>query len=191
MFKIIILMENKDFIMNYKNIPNILSVSRIFLSVVFGWYLNNLLSHNQEIIIPLLVFILILATDFLDGVIARKTSNTTDMGAFLDVSADMFFVLVSYLILSLNSLLHPLFILVLIFKFVEFIYTSGKKNTGKLVFDSLGKNVSKFWIGFPGIVCILCYYRIDNLVLIINAVALITTILSLLSTITRIVESRK
>ena len=123
--------------------------------------------------------------------IARKTSNTTDMGAFLDVSADMFFVLVSYLILSLNSLLHPLFILVLIFKFVEFIYTSGKKNTGKLVFDSLGKNVSKFWIGFPGIVCILCYYRIDNLVLIINAVALITTILSLLSTITRIVESRK
>ena len=176
--------------MNYKNIPNILSFSRIFLSLLFGWYLNNLLRFDGEIVFPLLLFILILVTDFLDGEIARKTSNTTNMGAFLDVCADMFFVLVSYLILAMNHLLHPLFIVVLIFKFVEFIYTSRKKYTSKkLVFDTLGKNVSKFWIVFPGIICILYYFRIDNLVLIINAVAFITTVLALLSTISRLIES--
>jgi hypothetical protein len=75
---------------------------------------------------------------------------------------------------------------------VEFIYTSNKKDTNrKLVFDTLGKNVSKFWILFPGIVCILCYLRMDNLVLIINAIALITAILALLSTITRLIDSGK
>ena len=178
--------------MNYKHIPNIMSFSRFLLAMVFAWYFNNLLHSNQEIVFPLIVFILILVTDFFDGLIARKTTNTTDFGALLDVSADMFFVLLSYLILVLNHLLHPLFIFVLIFKFVEFIYTSNKKDTNrKLVFDTLGKNVSKFWILFPGIVCILCYLRMDNLVVIINAIALITTILALLSTITRLIDSRK
>lgn len=178
--------------MNYIPIPNILSLSRIFLSLVFGWSLNNLLALNHEIVLPLSVFVLILVTDFLDGMIARKTSNTTDTGALLDVYADMFFVLVAYIILVMNHLLHPLFLIVLIFKFVEFIYTSKRKiYGGKLVFDTLGKNVSRFWIVFPGIVCVLYYIRIDNLVLIINSVALLTAILALLSTVSRLVGSWK
>ena len=62
--------------MNYKHIPNILSFSRFLLAIVFVWYFNNLLHSNQEIVFPLTVFILIWVTDFLDGVIARKTVNT-------------------------------------------------------------------------------------------------------------------
>lgn len=178
--------------MNFKHLPNILSFSRIFLSLIFAWYFNILLNFNQEILLPLLVFVLILASDFLDGVIARKTSNTTGVGAFLDVSADMFFVLVSYSIMVINNLLHPFFILVLIFKFVEFILTSKwKVNDGNLVFDMLGKNVSKFWILFPGIVCILSYIRIDNLAFIINAVALSTSFFALLSTLSRLAGGRE
>ena len=180
--------------MDYKQIPNIFSFLRIILSLIFGYYFNILLNYNQDIILTFMVFVLILFTDFIDGYIARKTSNSTNVGVFLDVSADLFYVLISYTILTLNNLIHPLFVLLLVFKFVEFIYTSrkiGTQNNNKLVFDTLGKNMSKVWMLFPGIVCILCSLQVDNLSLIINVFAFVTMLLALVSTGTRLINSRK
>lgn len=173
--------------MNYRQIPNILSFLRIILSCFFALEFNNLLNNNHSILLPFTIFIIILVTDYFDGFIARKTSNTSSFGALLDVSADMIFVILSYLTLTINHMLHPFFIFVLILKFIEFIYTSNKKDTSKrVVFDTIGKYVSIFWIVFPGIICILCYMNIENLTLIINSIVIVTTILALISTITRL-----
>ena len=64
--------------MDYKHIPNILSFSRFLLAMVFAWYFNNLLHSNQEIVFPLIVFILILVTDFLDGQDFRVTASPVE-----------------------------------------------------------------------------------------------------------------
>ena len=181
--------------MQYRNIPNLLSFLRIILSFVFAYFFNGMLSGYSHISYSLTVFLIIILTDYLDGHIARMTGNTTYAGALLDVTADFIFVLTAYIVLYINDLLNLLFIMVLLFKFSEFILTSllfkhiAKKDY--LIFDSLGKNVSKFWIAFPGLICILYLMGITILSDLIAVVMSITSILALISTLERVICQRK
>lgn len=69
------------------NLPNKLTLIRIFLIPVFGalFYLT-IVPYNFAISAG--VFALAAFTDFLDGYIARKYNLVTDMGKFLDPIAD-------------------------------------------------------------------------------------------------------
>ena len=180
--------------MNINRLPDMLSFSRIILSFLFAYILFETFANNRYMLLSLLLFAVIISTDFLDGFLARKTGNTTDHGALLDVSADMIFVLLSYLALTLCGLVNVLFVLVLIVKFVEFLLTSRismEKGADKLLyFDGLGMNVSKFWIAFPGIIILLSMAGFSNLKLVADVVCLITGILALLSTINRLISFR-
>lgn len=181
--------------MQWRNIPNILSYSRIILSFVFAYYFNEMLTTSSRISFPLILFFIIILTDFFDGYIARKTDSTTHTGALLDVVADFIFVLIAYLILYFNNLLSFVFIIVLLIKFLEFILTSlvfKKDNDGNiLLFDKIGKNVSKFWIAFPGIICILYLVEITNTAGLILFVMSVTSILALISTVTRVIYQKR
>lgn len=70
--------------MKLKNIPNILSVIRIFLVFVFVYLFFAL----TEPYIALLIFLLAGATDVLDGYLARRNNWITDLGKILDPVAD-------------------------------------------------------------------------------------------------------
>lgn len=85
-----------------KYVPNVLTISRIILSVISILNLDNRLS---------LIIILIICgiTDLIDGTIARKTKNSTNLGAMLDSIADLFMfiaVIVGVIILA-NSRIMP------------------------------------------------------------------------------------
>ncbi len=68
-------------------IPNILSLVRILLIPLFVYvYFNNSLSNNH--LWAAIIVILSGATDYLDGVIARKFDMITDLGKLLDPFAD-------------------------------------------------------------------------------------------------------
>lgn len=71
---------------NICTIPNLLSFSRIFLSIVIYY----VLSHNEKFI---LIFLIAIAglTDAFDGFIARKLKQVTTFGAKLDSIADFTF----------------------------------------------------------------------------------------------------
>ena len=179
-------------IMNIKKLPDLLSVSRIVLSFIFAYLLYAVFSINRYALLTLVLFILIVLTDFFDGFIARHTGNTSSHGALLDVIADMIFVLLSYLTLSICGLVNYLFILVLIIKFLEFLSTSflfkDKMDNEYLIFDFIGKNVSKFWIAFPGIIIIFYILDFTDLNDFIAIVCLVTSILALLSTVNRLLS---
>ena len=69
------------------NLPNILSLSRIFLLlpiIIFFYQSFYLLS--------LIIFIMAAITDYLDGYIARKNNQNSDQGALLDLLSDKIFV---------------------------------------------------------------------------------------------------
>ena len=69
------------------NFPNILSLSRILLSfpvIIFFEYGYFLFS--------LFIFFIASITDFLDGFVARKQNQTSELGALLDLIADKLFV---------------------------------------------------------------------------------------------------
>ena len=69
------------------NLPNILSVSRIFLLIPI-----ILLFEYGQYLFSLVFFIVASISDYLDGYLARKNNQTSDLGALLDLLADKIFV---------------------------------------------------------------------------------------------------
>ena len=69
------------------NLPNILSVSRIFLIPLI-----ILLFENGFYLSCVITYIIASLTDYLDGYFARKNNLTSDLGAVLDLLADKLFV---------------------------------------------------------------------------------------------------
>ena len=82
------------------NIPNLLSISRLFLVFPLIFFL--------EINRPLYVFILIVVgglTDYFDGLIARKFNLKSRLGAILDPLSDKVFYLIPITFLCKNNLI--------------------------------------------------------------------------------------
>src|SRR5436305_4899696 len=77
-----------------RRIPNILSLSRILLAVLF-------IPAGGTARIALIC--LAGVTDFLDGWLARRTHSTTRWGALVDPIADRIFVLVAIVVYLLND----------------------------------------------------------------------------------------
>ena len=64
-------------------LANLISISRILLSVPLLYYLDKNLLLNAFLVILLIVF-----TDFFDGYIARKVDEITNFGKLIDPVAD-------------------------------------------------------------------------------------------------------
>ena len=105
-----------------KNVPNILTVSRIVMVIVFvimatlaePAYFNN--SPDRMYQIRWIAYILVILaglTDLLDGYLARKFDIVSDFGALMDPLADKIFVTGTMLI-AIEYKLMPAFIAVLV-----------------------------------------------------------------------------
>lgn len=82
------------------NLPNTLTLFRIFLVPIFMFFLLVKIPHGQ--IVAALIFIIAASTDGLDGYIARKRKQITNFGKIMDPLADK--LLVSAALISLVQL---------------------------------------------------------------------------------------
>ena len=80
-------MDSQSFWQQIKSIPNMLSLSRI-VAIPFLIYL----AYQQHTNGFMLLFVLIWPTDFLDGYIARRFNQKTELGPKLDQIADILFL---------------------------------------------------------------------------------------------------
>lgn len=95
------------------NLPNVLTVSRIVLTVIFLFLIQRLEFHY--IISAILVFCLASLTDFLDGYIARKKNLITVFGKIMDPIADKFLTLSAFYVMTMAQVLPIwMFLIVLI-----------------------------------------------------------------------------
>ncbi len=89
-------MEN-DFRQELWNLPNILSLVRIGAS---PFLILVLLSPGRTLsIIAALVFLIVCATDWLDGWLARRWGTVTSLGKFLDPLADKLLIVTALIML--------------------------------------------------------------------------------------------
>ncbi len=89
-----------------KNIPNIISASRIPLGIIFLLLIKSSVIH---IIIAFVVIIISILTDYLDGYLARKQKLISKFGKWLDPVTDFIFFLFVY-IGFLNTGIMPYFL---------------------------------------------------------------------------------
>jgi cardiolipin synthase len=82
------------------NIPNLLSIFRIFVTLFF-----IIAVGHREFRIALYLFIIQGISDLLDGFFARIMDKKTNLGAFLDPIADKVMLVSSYIVLYLQSVM--------------------------------------------------------------------------------------
>lgn len=144
-----------------KLIPNIITIARIVMSILFVLNVIGKFVYGKRNTMELImIFMIVCFSDLLDGRIARKTNSTSMIGAKLDVFADLFFIVLSNITLIVLRILPPWFLGFIFVKFIEFVSTSNfinrhdnlSKNT--FVFDKIGRIVSAMFFIVPGITCI-------------------------------------
>jgi cardiolipin synthase len=81
-------------------VPNLISAARLLLVPVLGW----LLLAGDDLA-ALIVLALASASDWLDGVLARRLHQVTRLGQLLDPVADRLFILVTIVALAWRGLL--------------------------------------------------------------------------------------
>ena len=95
-------------------LPDKLTVSRIFLTFVFMFFLfaNGLPAKS----LALFVFLLASFTDFLDGFIAKENNISTDFGRMMDPIADKILVLAAFLAFVEMKLIPAWMIVIIILR---------------------------------------------------------------------------
>ncbi len=123
------------------NIPSILSISRIFLLVPI-----IILYENEFFFLSLITFIIASITDYLDGYLARKNNQTSDLGALLDLLADKLFVsiLLIWMTFSYDNIVILISSILIISREVSISYlrlfiVSKSQDLSKVKSDLLGK----------------------------------------------------
>ena len=89
-------------------LPNILSFARLLAVGVFGW----LILAGQDVAAVVLLAVSG-ATDWLDGFLARRLKQRTELGAKLDPVADRLYILMAIIALAVRGIV-PLWLLVVL-----------------------------------------------------------------------------
>lgn len=159
----------------YTILVNTLTLLRIPLTLLFGFFC---IRSEYSGLYCCIIFLFVILTDLLDGILARRHHVTSTIGAWLDVSCDFFFIIMSCLFLFLIHKMHILFLIIISFKFLEFLMTSilSKRFDTKqktLLFDPFGRYLALLFYGLPIISLLLndLFPTVQTSFLIVIAVA--------------------
>ena len=113
------------------NLPNKISLSRIFMAVIivflclFPFYTINIeipkynvngIIVDMRYVLSGIIFIIASVSDFIDGRLARKNNLVTDTGKILDSIADKVLVNSVLIIFAHNGFIHPIIAVIYIFR---------------------------------------------------------------------------
>jgi len=107
------------------NIPNLLTLFRVFLIpllVVTFYYPGETILLNDRNLIATIIFIIAAISDWLDGYLARRLSQSSSFGAFLDPVADKLIVITALLLLLELGRIDSIIAIIIIGR--EFIVSS-------------------------------------------------------------------
>ena len=176
---------------------NFITLLRIPLTIVFAYELINYLKTGQSLfgLSSIIISLLIIFSDFIDGKLARKYDVTSKIGQILDVHLDFIYIMVSTSILALYNKLDLYFVVVIVYKFLEFIITSKifkgrfkNKKSENFYYDNLGTIASGMYYIIPLIVICLLYFKIKYIKIIISIIEIVATSLTFIATYVKFIK---
>jgi len=125
-------------------------------------YLPVAISVQRLVVLPFLIlslqkgvvfaadslFLLVIATDFADGYIARKLAVSSKLGARLDVTIDFFFIFCMFLYFVAQGFYSVWLPLLIAVAFAQFLLSSL---SSRLVYDPVGKYYGSLLYGAVGL----------------------------------------
>lgn len=94
------------------NLPNLITLSRIFLVIPLIYLLYQPSIEFQWL--ALIIFIIAALTDWLDGYVARKLDQITELGKFLDPLTDKILVITPLLLLIERQIIPAWGVLIIV-----------------------------------------------------------------------------
>ena len=128
-------------------LPNVLSLSRVFLAVPCAWGLVT-----GHWVMAGLVFATAVATDLADGQIARKTGTTSALGGLFDHASDATFVTIQLAALAWLGTTPWALVLLVPASFLQYVFDSDAPAGAPLraSFIGRGNGIAYFVLaGFP------------------------------------------
>ena len=187
--------QNKEF--NVKksvifNIPNRITLSRLLLAIVFF----VLLTH-RHFNVALVIFFVAVATDWLDGYLARKWELSTDLGRLVDPFVDKVIICGTFIIFVsvAENLLAPWMVITIVAR--EFLVSSirGFSESKGVKFASNIWGKTKMFIQSWTICSMLLYYaHFENVTwaeYLVTAFLWVTIIVTIGSGMTYIYSAKK
>lgn len=113
--------------MNLRQLPNLITLSRLLLTAPIAWLL-----YRGDYWPALVLLAIAGLSDALDGYLVRRYGWATELGAWLDPAADKILMLGIYLAVTLSGLL-PIWLLLLV--------------VGRDLWLSLGSLAYRHWVG--------------------------------------------
>jgi CDP-diacylglycerol--glycerol-3-phosphate 3-phosphatidyltransferase len=141
----------------WRTVPNLLSISRIFL--IYGACTCFLVG---TVPVGLVLGVLAGISDYLDGWVARKTGQVTELGAILDRLCDLIFESTWLLVATLLRLVSPVFIFLYLFR--ELIVLSARLWCGEHGVELKSSLVGKLKSNFFGYAAFCVYLNFAEVV---------------------------
>lgn len=178
-------------------IVNFITLVRLPMTIIFAHELINYLETGKQLygLISIVISILIIFFDFIDGKLARRYDVSTRLGQLFDVYLDFIYIFVGIGILELYKRIDLGFIMVIVYKFLEFIISSKilkgnftSKKGDDYYYDMLGTLVSAIYYIIPVMVICFIYFKIACINSIVRIILTSVTILTCIASFTKIKE---
>ncbi len=149
---------------NVMNLPNKITLARIFLSIIIivililpldmlgienvKFYINEKLVVDIRYIVAGILFIIASVTDFIDGHLARSRNLVTDFGKMIDAIADKILVNSVLILLAASGDIHPIIPVIIVTR-------DSVVNSIKMIAGSKGKVVAAIKSGKLKTACLM------------------------------------
>ncbi|MHB1049805.1 MAG: CDP-alcohol phosphatidyltransferase family protein [Bacteroidota bacterium] len=157
---------------------NILSFSRIILMIPASYFLATPSLYHREIAV--LIILLAVTTDAIDGFVARKFNQISELGKVIDPLADKLGVAIVVVMLTIYNDI-PLWFAVGILARDVIIFLAGlyiKTKTGIILPSMMSGKVA---VSFLALYLVLAILRYDSIDAIVQAIFIITVVTLLVS----------
>ncbi|MFA6542072.1 MAG: CDP-alcohol phosphatidyltransferase family protein [Bacteroidota bacterium] len=144
-------------------ISNVLSLSRIVLMIPASYFLYAPMKFHREIAV--LIILMAIITDALDGFFARKFNEISDLGKIIDPLADKIGVGIVVVMLTIFGDI-PLWFTVIVLARDGIIFLAGmyiKKKTAIILPSLLSGKIAVTFLAFTLVLAVLKYNFIDPL----------------------------
>lgn len=176
---------------------SLITLTRFPLIIIFAQNLIEYLEIGNQSngLTSIVISMFILFSDFIDGKIARKYCVSTKLGQIFDIYLDFIYIFVGLSILGIYKVIDLYFIMVIVYKFLEFIISS-KMLKGQFIskkgrdyyYDRLGTLVSCFYYVIPVMVISFIYFKVNNMDIIISIILTCVTLLTIIASFAKFKE---